>query len=215
MDKHEAMFDALRLQGSGLSPYDATVPPKPRYKMNPALQGHVRGGLADTLATIVGRPGYVIDTIPDFVKEPGLLGHYPPPRDTVQVGMHMAGGDLSQDIVNETVIHETGHLLSYLSSSFPELTRMRKKGDNEGAAQAFLRAFLGLQATQNDTTNAEGVLQQFGLGIAPSLSRVEHNRGTVAEAPMHRVINELLGQPIFAKHPLQSRLRDFIQEWGK
>lgn len=179
-------------------------PPKKRATVNPVLkQQGVTQGLADTLSAILNRP-LPLDTLPDKLKEPGLYGVYPPGSSTPFVR-----GDMPVDMTRETAIHEVGHMARE-KNSIPWGIGY----GGELAAQAFMRAYLALQATRSDTTNAEGVIEQFGRGIHPSLSRFERDKPRMNSDMTKRTLAELLSLPIFAQHPLRSRLPQFQRETG-
>lgn len=180
-------------------------PPKKSQKSSPiaqALQKQISPSFYDTLSAIAGRQFYV-DTLPNFMKG-GVLGSYPQASDRIEV---LTG--MSDLLARETAIHETGHLTVERTKRLPEARTANLKNP-EGVARAFMRAYAALGATRADTTNSAGVIEQFAMGIHPSLSHVERRRGYIPGT--ERLLGELLALPIFAQHPLRSRQAQIMRE---
>lgn len=186
-------------------------PPKKDSRIAQALRTKAQApqaNLMDTLYAVAGRK-FATDTLPDFLKGEGLLGHYPIGSDTIQLARHLFEAPRTA-LSRETKIHETGHLVNQLTNQVPSGAALAKRGGHEQAARAFTRAYLALQALRPDTTNTAGVIDQFTMGIHPSLSRVERERGNIPGT--QRVLAELLGLPIFAGHPLASQRERLLFE---
>lgn len=188
------------------APYIPPEKPKPKRSspIHQALRKQISRGLVDTLTAIAGGP-FVTDTLPDIMKWGGTIGHFPFPSDTIQVRPGMP-----DNLARETAIHEVGHLTSEMTNNLPGARKAAKAGMHEPVAQAFMRAFGALQATQADTANYQGVLEQFASGIHPSLSRWEARRGYIPGT--QRLFAELLGLPIFAEHPLRAEQARLLNE---
>lgn len=179
-------------------------------KINPAVRRQLQTqgtlGLLDTLLAIAGQAPSV-DTLPDFAKEPGLYGLYPPGSKSIQLDY-----TLPERLTTETLVHEFGHFIGERSKRVPSVRAATRRGKTEGAARPFARAVLALRALGADTTNTEGVLEQFEQGIHPSLSLLERTRGYIPGT--QRVLAELLGLPIYQRHPLQPRRQQLLREAG-
>lgn len=180
-------------------------------------------GLLDTLQAIAGRQ-FSVDTLADKMKEPGLLGVWAPGTDVLQVNVGrrdapIRGGMLQDfltidrippDVARETVIHEAGHFTSEATKRLPQAREAAQRGLTEPVARAFLRAYAALGATRGDTTNSEGVMEQFAMGIHPSLSERERRLGYIPGT--RKLIGELLALPIFRNHPLRTRQQQILNE---
>lgn len=168
-------------------------------------------GFLDTLIAIAGlQPPFIRGQSPRTpLSEIGSI-------EPLTGGIEIATKNISDTLFTETLAHEiVGHFVGlkvperlptiaagHISRAIPYRT--------EPAAHAAARAVLGLRALARDTTNAEGILDLFERGQHPSLSEHERKFGRVLGTT--RVVAELLGLPIFERHPLQPLRERLLRE---